>query len=79
MMRLDRNRGPYRQTLERKLGRKLAPGELAHHINEDKTDNSPANLEPKTRSAHTTHHNKTRGLGKLQKALTMHKRGEKLY
>jgi len=36
----------HRVVLERKLGRKLRPGEFAHHKNEIKADNRPRNLEP---------------------------------
>lgn len=55
------------------------PGMVRHHGNEDKTDNTKENLTPMTRGAHTTLHNKTRGLGRLRKALTMHQRGERTY
>lgn len=55
------------------------PGQVRHHKDEDKANNAPDNLEVKDRGAHTADHNRSRGLGKLRKALTMHKRGEKLY
>ena len=55
------------------------PGMIRHHKDEVKEHNTADNLDVMTRSAHTTLHNKTRELGKLRKALTMHKRGEKLY
>ncbi len=55
------------------------PGEVRHHKDEDKSNNSPLNLEVKDRRAHTADHNRTRTLGKLRKALTMPRRGEKLY
>jgi len=55
------------------------PGMVRHHDDEDKTNNDKTNLTVETRSAHTTRHNKTRSLGKLRKALSMPKRGEKLY
>lgn len=35
----------HRLVAEQKLGRRLKPGELVHHKNEVKTDNSPDNLE----------------------------------
>lgn len=57
----------------------IKSGEVRHHLDEDKSNNAPSNLRVETRSAHTTRHNKTRRLGKLRKALTMHKRGERLY
>ena len=34
----------HRKEAENKLGRKLKPGEVVHHINRDKTNNSPDNL-----------------------------------
>jgi hypothetical protein len=42
--------------LEQKLGRPLTDGELAHHQNEDKTDDSPNNLELSTTSDHAKLH-----------------------
>jgi hypothetical protein len=42
--------------LEQKLGRPLASNEVAHHIDGDITNNSPDNLEPKTRFDHGSHH-----------------------
>lgn len=35
----------HRLVAEKKIGRRLRPGELAHHINGTKTDNRPENLE----------------------------------
>lgn len=34
----------HRHVAERKLHRKLRPGEVVHHINRDKSDNSRSNL-----------------------------------
>ena len=43
--------------LEQKIGRYLNwPYEVAHHINDDKGDDRPENLEVRTRSIHTGHH-----------------------
>ncbi len=75
----DRKTDEHRTVASRRAGRKLGPDEVVDHVDEDKTNNQPHNLRPMPRGAHTTHHNKTRSLGRLRKALTMHKRGEKLY
>lgn len=55
------------------------PGMVRHHKDENKDNNTEANLEVKTRGQHTADHNRARGLSKLRKSLTMHTRGEKLY
>jgi len=57
----------------------VPPGHIRHHQDENKANNAPDNLVAMPRGAHTVLHNKTRGLGRLRKALTMHQRGEKLY
>ncbi len=75
----DRPNDKYRRNTEAALGRKLGPDEVVHHKDEDKSNASPANLEVQSRRDHTILHNKTRELGRLRKALTMHKRGERLY
>ncbi len=69
----------HRNVASAKLGRPLAPGEVVHHANEDKTDNAPINLDVKSRSDHTSGHNQTRGLSKVRAALRMVKEGKKLY
>lgn len=55
------------------------PGMVRHHKDENKANNAKDNLEVIPRGKHTAEHNKTRGLGRLRKALTMPDRGEKLY
>jgi hypothetical protein len=40
----DSGKPVHRHVAEMKLGRKLAPGEVVHHINRDKTDNRRSNL-----------------------------------
>lgn len=46
----------HRSVMERKLGRKLASHEIVHHIDHDKTNNHPDNLEILTRSEHIGRH-----------------------
>jgi len=69
----------HRSAAERKIGRTLRKGEVVDHLNEDKTDQSPINLDVKSRSVHTSGHNKMRGLSKLRKALRAFKNREKVY
>lgn len=42
--------------LEAKLGRYLRPDEIGHHIDGNRQNNDPQNLEAMTRPEHTQHH-----------------------
>lgn len=75
----DRPNDRHRQIAAARLGRKLGTDEVVHHEDEDKSNDAPGNLTVKSRSAHTADHNRGRNVSKLRKALTMHRRGEKLY
>ena len=50
----------HRYVLEQKIGRLLAKDEVAHHIDENKTNNLPENLEVLTISKHNKQHAESR-------------------
>jgi len=57
----------HRHVAEKKIGRLLTRSEVAHHINENKTDNRPENIEVMTVSNHcklTASNRKRNGDGK---------------
>ena len=78
-MRDRKNDHTHRDVAERTLGRKLQPTEVVDHRNEDKTDQTPTNLAVKSRSVHTSEHNRTRSLSKLRASLRMVREGKRLY
>lgn len=54
----------HRLVAEEKLGRRLLPGEIAHHVNADKQDNRPENIEVVASIAHhmAEHRRRDKGL-----------------
>jgi hypothetical protein len=78
MMR-DRKSDTHRKVAEKVAGRKLGPNEIVHHKDEDKANNSDANLAVEPRGTHTAAHNRSRGLSKLRASLRMHRDGKKIY
>ena len=52
-------RHEHRVVAEQKLGRELFPHEIVHHIDENKHNNHPDNLEIITQSEHTRRHRRS--------------------
>lgn len=51
-----KGRGVHSVVAEEGLGRRLRPDELAHHVDENKSNNDPLNLQPMTRAEHSRLH-----------------------
>lgn len=69
----------HREIAQRRLGRPLAANEVAHHVNEDKSHNTNANIAIQQRGTHTSAHNRGREVSKVRAALRMVKERRKLY
>ena len=52
----DHRKREHRAVMERLLGRALLDGEVVHHKNGDKLDNTPGNLEVLSRAEHAREH-----------------------
>lgn len=65
----NRYEAVHRLVAEKKIGRKLREGEIIHHINENKLDNRPSNLEIVDRATHQRIHLPRKGTGKIKTTL----------
>lgn len=59
----------HRTVAEKMMGRKLTFDDVVHHINGDKRDNRPENLEVMTRAEHVAVHQDDFARGRLEKRL----------
>lgn len=75
----DRTSDNHRKAAVAKLGRAIKPGHDIDHLNENKQDNSPANLHETPHSAHSKKSARHRSLAQLQKSLGMVRNGIKSY
>ena len=77
----DRKTDQHRKVAQRTLGRPIKPDHDIDHLNENKADNSPANLVEKPHGAHSrdTQSKGRKSLRALQKSLTMPQRRERQY
>jgi HNH endonuclease len=54
----------HRLVMEKKLGRRLRRNEVVHHLDENKRNNSPSNLEVMTKAQHVREHKPRLGTAK---------------
>lgn len=59
----------YREVAAVKIGRPLRSGEIAHHINGDRSDNRPENIAVLTKDEHSEAHRRGWGRGSGRKIL----------
>ena len=77
----DRKSDAHRKIAAQKLGRPIKPGHDIDHLDENKDNNSPANLSEKSHSDHSkaTQSKGRKSLRALQRSLAMVRKGEKRY
>jgi hypothetical protein len=56
----NKGRSKHRVVAEEMLGRAILPGEVVHHKDGNRANNSPSNLEVMTRAEHTSLHRRER-------------------
>ncbi|KLN96228.1 hypothetical protein VK86_11345 [Moellerella wisconsensis] len=52
----NKGRSAHVVIMEKIIGRKLIPNECVHHIDRNRSNNSPENLQLMTRESHARHH-----------------------
>ena len=77
----DRKYDTHRSVAAQKFGRPIKPGHDIDHLDENKDNNSPANLVEVPHSAHseTTQSKGRKSLRALKRSLGMVRKGEKSY
>ncbi len=60
----NKGRGQHVVIMERLIGRRIERHEVVHHVDEDKHNNTPSNLQLMTRKEHARHHATTRHYAK---------------
>lgn len=75
----DRKSDAHRRIAQSQSAVPLTPDTVVHHKNEDKSDNSPGNLETKSRARHTADHNRARPLSRLRKSLRLDDSSGRIY
>lgn len=63
------NRHQHRVVMERVLGRKLKKGEIVHHVDGNKKNNHPSNLQVMTQADHARLHGKMGGINSVKKMI----------
>jgi hypothetical protein len=75
----DRKSDTHRTAATAHLGRPIKPGHDIDHRDENKANNATGNLVEMPHGEHTAKSNRHRHLAKLQKSLSMFRKGERSY